>query len=71
MNNALWSPRGARAGERNRVTGYTPMNCSKIYQFEKFLRTGEQMYTKEQLPILLKKKKKTIFCLVYRDPQAF
>ena len=23
MNNALWSPRGARAGERNRVTGYT------------------------------------------------
>ena len=24
MNNALWSPRGARAGERNRATGYTP-----------------------------------------------
>ncbi len=23
MNNALWSPRGARAGERNRATGYT------------------------------------------------
>jgi hypothetical protein len=23
MNNALWSPRGVRAGERNRATGYT------------------------------------------------
>ncbi len=23
MNNALWSPRGARAGERNRAAGYT------------------------------------------------
>jgi hypothetical protein len=33
MNNALWSPRGARAGERNRVTGYTDgFRCTAIYE---------------------------------------
>jgi hypothetical protein len=26
MNNTLWSPRGARAGERNRATGYTDIH---------------------------------------------
>ncbi len=26
MNNALWSPQGVRAGERNRATGYTCRN---------------------------------------------
>jgi hypothetical protein len=30
MNNALWSPRGARAGERNRVTGYTGGIAKKL-----------------------------------------
>jgi hypothetical protein len=28
MNNALWSPRGAQAGERTRTAGGTPSNFS-------------------------------------------